>query len=269
MRHGARRWLLGAGTAAMVGASALVPAAAASAGTSGARLSTGLPVIASQLQAARTLTLGMSGADVKALQQRLNSLHYYPGKIDGKFGWSTMEAVWAFKEVQFGMIEPPRPDIVGSTMQRQLLHPKLPRALKPRGGGWRVEVNKNIEVLVVYKHGNITLISHISSAAYSRPDGTGWVTPDGKYTAWHYSAGCVPDVSFGGCIYNPVFFIGYTYAIHGMPDPTSTIGWDGVPLNAASHGCVRIPMDVSVIFHNYVHAASPGGTPIYVLGHNN
>ncbi|HEX9033309.1 MAG TPA: L,D-transpeptidase family protein [Streptosporangiaceae bacterium] len=276
MGYGARLWLAGLGTAAAVGASLLGQTGAASAGMTGVRVISGAAADTGRTQAgsgyapaARTLTLGMHGADVKALQQRLSFLHYYPGKIDGRFGWSTMEAVWAFKEVQYGKIEPPNPDIVGPLMQRQLRHPRLPRALKPHGGAWRVEVNKNIEVLVVYKRAKITLISHVSTAAYYRPDGTGWITPDGRYLAWHYIQGAVADASFGGYMYNPVFFIRYTFAIHGMPNPTSKISWDGVPLNAASHGCVRIPMDVSVIFHNYVHVSPTTGTPIYILGHNN
>jgi lipoprotein-anchoring transpeptidase ErfK/SrfK len=108
----------------------------------------------------------------------------------------------------------------------------------------------------------------VSTAAYSRPDGTGWVTPNGHYRALEYLAGAVPDSSFGGYLYNPVFFIGRSYAIHGMPNPTSTFGYDGVPLNPASHGCVRVPMDVSVVFHNYVRTSFTRGTPIYVFGRN-
>ena len=38
----------------------------------------------------------MRGAAVKALQRRLAALKYYPGAIDGNFGTSTLEAVWAF-----------------------------------------------------------------------------------------------------------------------------------------------------------------------------
>jgi lipoprotein-anchoring transpeptidase ErfK/SrfK len=55
-----------------------------------------------------------------------------------------------------------------------------------------------------------------------------------------------------GEMYNPVFFIGTAYAIHGDTD---------VPLVPVSHGCVRIPMDVAQFFHALV--ATPG-TPVYV-----
>jgi hypothetical protein len=214
----------------------------------------------------QTLTFGMHGAAVKALQKRLNFLHYYAGPDDGAFGWDTMEAVWAFKEVQSGQPEPRNPDTVSPAMQRQLLHPKLPKILVKHAHWTRIEVNKNVGVLVVYHGKKIALISHVSSAAYCRPDGCGWVTPDGTYRAWLYDPGCVPDATFGGCMYNPVFFIGTTFAIHGMPNPTSTFSPDGVPLNAASHGCVRIPLDISVFLHKLVHVSSSDGTLIYIIG---
>lgn len=254
MAHRARRFTACLGAAAAAGAAVLAQAGAASAAVS---------------PSARYLHLGSHGAAVTTLQKRLAALHYYPGKIDGKFGWSTMEAVWAFKEVQYRKRTPPHPDIVGPLMRRQLAHPKPYRAHNPHGGAWRVEVNKNLEVLVVYKHSKITLISHVSTAAYRRPDGTGFVTPNGRYRALEYLAGAVPDSKYGGFMYNPVFFIGRSYAIHGMANPTSTFSYDGVPLNPASHGCVRVPMSVSKIFHTFVRVSPTRGTPIYVFGRNN
>src|SRR6185437_11265860 len=106
------------------------------------------------------------------------------------------------------------PDVVTARTQRQLLNPKKPPVLKPHGGGSRVEVNKTLEVLVVYRDNKVVLISHVSTADYTRPDGTQWITPNGKYRAWEYIGGCVADHKFGGCMYNPVFFIGGSYAIH-------------------------------------------------------
>jgi lipoprotein-anchoring transpeptidase ErfK/SrfK len=53
-------------------------------------------------------------------------------------------------------------------------------------------------------------------------------------------------------MYNSVFYIGTTYAIHGSTS---------VPLAPASHGCVRIPMDIAAFFHTMVRTP---GTPIYV-----
>jgi hypothetical protein len=48
-----------------------------------------------------------------------------------------------------------------------------------------------------------------------------------------------------GEMYNPVFFIGTEYAIHGATD---------VPLRPASRGCVRIPMNTAGFFHRWRYA---------------
>jgi hypothetical protein len=55
-----------------------------------------------------------------------------------------------------------------------------------------------------------------------------------------------------GEMYNPVFFIGTAFAIHGDTD---------VPLAPVSHGCVRIPMDIAAFFHKLVRIP---GEPVYI-----
>lgn len=127
MGQTARRWLAGLGTAAAVGVAVLGPVGVAgAAGTrpaartrpAGGQVSSGqvgraflarylLPG-AVYVPAGRTLRLGEHGPAVRALQQRLNFLHYYPGSVNGYFGWDTLEAVWAFKEVQSGRRIPAR-----------------------------------------------------------------------------------------------------------------------------------------------------------------
>lgn len=274
MGHGTRGWLVGLGAATAVGVTVISLAPMAGASTGAVRQMVSGPTVAAAqpgstyVASARALTFGMRNNAVKALQRRLNYLHYYAGPTDGYFGWDTMEAVWAFKEVQSGKAEPRNPNVVNAAMQRQLVHPKLPSVLVRHATWSRIEVNKNVGVLVVYRKTKILLISHVSTAAFNRPDGSGWVTPDGRYRAWAYDPGCVPDATFGGCLYNPVFFIGTSFAIHGMPNPTTTFSPDGVPLNAASHGCVRIPLDISVFLHKLIHVSSSNGTLIYIRGHN-
>ncbi len=270
MGHGSWRWLAGAGSLAAIGATIWATAPLAGASTGHVQVRTAVTAAAQPgskyKPTHRTLTFGMHGPAVKALQQRLTFLHYYAGKADGRFGWDTMEAVWAFKEIQSGKAIPPNPDKVTPAMQRQMVHPRLPKVLVKHAHWTRIEVNKDDGTLVVYHNRKIVLISHISSAAACRDDGCGWITPDGTYRAWEYIPGAVADASFGGFMYNPVFFIGTSYAIHGMPDPTSTFSNDGVPLNAASHGCVRIPMDISTFLHKLIHVSPTKGTLIYVLG---
>jgi lipoprotein-anchoring transpeptidase ErfK/SrfK len=257
MTSGIRRWLIGLGTAAAMGASALAQAPAAGAATASAAAGAAAP-------ASQVLKFGMHGAAVKALQQRLTVLHYYVGKIDGQFGWDTLEGVWAFKEVQYGKIEPPNASVVGATMQRQLRHPKLPKVLRPNGGRYlRIEINKKIEVLVLYNHSKIELITHVSTGGgyyYCSGGSCGYaVTPDGQYKALSFIAGNV-TVPLGQ-MYNPVFFIGRAFAIHGEPN-------GGVPLYPASHGCVRIPWDLANYFHKLIKIVSLDGrgTPIWISG---
>ncbi len=58
-------------------------------------------------------------------------------------------------------------------------------------------------------------------------------------------------------MYNPIFFIGTAYAIHGdVP----------VPWYPASHGCVRIWMDAAPWFHRHVHIGGRHPTRIYIYG---
>ncbi len=60
-----------------------------------------------------------------------------------------------------------------------------------------------------------------------------------------------------GTMYNPVFFIGTAYAIHGdIP----------VPWYPASHGCVRIWMDAATWFHNDLSIGGSHPTHIYIRG---
>jgi peptidoglycan hydrolase-like protein with peptidoglycan-binding domain len=205
--------------------------------------------------AARTsvLQLGMKGSAVKALQRRLAALKYYPGSIDGHFGTNTLEAVWAFQEVQ-GL---PGHDYVSAAMQRALANPRAPKVLDRKAGANRIEVNLASEVLVLYRANKIQLISHVSSGGgyyfCSPGGGCGYaITPTGNYKTIVYMSGWV-QVPLGE-MYNPVFFIGTAYAIHGDTD---------VPLAPVSHGCVRIPMDIAAFFHKLVHIPSE---PVIVRG---
>ena len=210
--------------------------------------------------ASGTLRPGMQGAAVRRLQQRLAQLHYYPGAVNGRFGTDTLEAVWAFKEVQ-GLATAAGADEADPAMQRALAHPQPPSVLVPRGGGLRIEVNLPREVLVLYRHHQVVLISHISAGGgyYYRCPGGGTcgpaLTPDGNYRA-HWFAGGWLHVPLGR-MYNPVFFIGANFAIHGdIP----------IPLQPASHGCVRIPVDVANVLYKQIRISPDRGTPIYIRG---
>jgi lipoprotein-anchoring transpeptidase ErfK/SrfK len=231
----------------------LVPVIALAAPTAALAAPTARTALAAPAEPAavsRALQPGMSGAQVKALQRRLAALKYYPGPVDGEFGTDTLEAVWAFEEVQ-GL---PAYDYVTSAMQWRLAHPKAPKALVPRGGANRIEVSLSREVLVLYHNSKVELISHVSTGGhyyYCTSGGCAYaVTPTGNFKTVVFMPGWV-TVPLGE-MYNPVFFIGTAFAIHGDTD---------VPLEPVSHGCVRIPMDIAAFFHKLVHIP---GEPVYI-----
>jgi hypothetical protein len=173
----------------------------------------------------RTLKEGMSGADVLALQHRLWSLHYWTGAINGRFTHDTTEAVWAFQAINGLTMD----GAVGPVTRNALARP---HAYKPHNSSvaTRIEVNINakVQVLVYYKNHALALISHVSSAGgyyFCDSHGCGYArTPTGTYTANIFMAGWI-TVPLGK-MYNPVFFIGTSFAIHG---DTS------VPVYPASH----------------------------------
>src|SRR5215831_2682077 len=200
----------------------------------------------------RVLRPGMRGRAVRLLQRRLAALKYYPGRVDGRFGSDTLEAVWAFQGTQGLHLR----DAVGPAMQRALASPRPPQILVPHGGRLRIEVSLKDQVLVLYRRNHVALVSHVSTAGgyyFCSPNGCGnAITPTGDFTTLSFMPGRVA-VPLGE-MYNPVFFIGTTFAIHGDTH---------VPRRPASHGCVRIPLDIAAFFHTLVPTP---GTPVYIRG---
>jgi lipoprotein-anchoring transpeptidase ErfK/SrfK len=244
---------------AAVAAGCLALASAAPSGASGnarapaavpAHVSVSRVVSPAYVPPARTLRYGVSGSDVKALQQRLAALKYYSGPAGGVFGTDTLEAVWAFQEVQGLGVD----GVVGPRTGHALVSPRTYPARDPRGGALRVEVNLTKRVLVLYRDSKIALVSHVSAGGgyyYCSPNGCRYaITPAGSFRTTAYLPGWV-RVPLGE-MYNPVFFIGTAFAIHGDTY---------VPVNPVSHGCVRIPMDIAAFFHTMVRTP---GTPVYI-----
>ena len=203
---------------------------------------------------ARTLKEGMKGADVKALQERLAALKYYPGAIDSEFGGNTQAALWAFQEINGIKVT----GVVDAATKRALVHPRSYTSPYYRGKrATRIEVSQALEVLVLFDNNKIALISHVSSGGGYFYDCGSYgcaqaVTPNGTYNTTVYMPGWVTVPL--GAMYNPVFFISTVYAIHGDTY---------VPVGPASHGCIRVPMDVAGIFHKMVKTP---GTQVHVYG---
>lgn len=205
----------------------------------------GAPSPAGASVAPPVLHAGMHGAEVAAVQRRLTALHYVPGGIDGWFEQPTVAAVWAFQKVN-GLA--PTGVIDGRTW-RALARPRWPRPLVRGAARTRVEVDLTRRLVVAYEGGHVVLISHASPGRGTRYCVGGRcalaVTPRGDFHVfrtlryWHRSR--------LGLMYDAVYFHG-GFSFHGSYD---------VPLRAASHGCVRLPMPAAARLFGLVKMGEP------------
>lgn len=237
-----------------------------------------------------TLSKGMAGEDVKMVQQRLMDLDFNPGPVDGVYGTLTVQAVWAFEKL---VLQTPRSEATGKVtpemwdvMQDNVL-------IEPRRTdltSTHVEIYLPEQVLIVFKDNKPELIAHISSGELAEPGddftkGAEWceevtispgergnedgteeikdgkcgnaVTPGGTYKFYKKHDG-VRQSALGG-MYKPVYF-NYGIAVHGAQE---------IPLEPASHGCIRMSHKLADIFFDMITKASgteanPRGDSVWV-----
>jgi len=206
----------------------------------------------------KRLKLGAKGKEVAWMQRRLRELGYRPGKVDGRYGGSTLAAVWALQKVN-GI--KPTSTIARATWSA-LETPVAPKILVRNGKATRAEVNLSKQIMVLYVGGRVSLITHISSGSgipycetavwqgkEQRFCGSAG-TPTGSFkTTWRRDGW---HKSYLGELYNPIFFNG-GIAFHGALS---------VPLYPASHGCVRMPMNVAEELPGLLGT----GVPVHVRG---
>ncbi|HEX4812763.1 MAG TPA: L,D-transpeptidase family protein [Nonomuraea sp.] len=206
----------------------------------------------------KTLKLGARGKAVTWMQKRLAELGYRPGKVDGRYGGTTLAAVWAFQKVNG--IKPT--STIAKRTWEALEIPKRPRVLVKNGKPTRAEVDLTKQIMVLYRGGRVELITHVSSGSgVPYCETATWqgkeqrfcgsaTTPAGNYrTTWRVSGW---HRSYLGELYNPIFFNG-GIAFHGALS---------VPLYPASHGCVRMPMNVAQELPGLLGK----GVPVHVRG---
>ncbi len=214
------------------------------------------------------------GAQVEALQQRLQDMHFDPGPVDGYFGEATRAAVWAYKKL---VLQIPREQVDGTVTPEvwASMHGNvevLPR--RPNGTTTHLEVYLTEQVAVLFEENRPTLISHVSTGSGETwteeisidpgtPENEGTepitkvltgtsITPGGIYTFNRkYVEGDGWRTGSLGRMYKPVYF-NYGVAVHGASN---------VPNHPASHGCVRIPMHIAEYFPDLVHK----GDAVYVF----
>ena len=183
---------------------------------------------------------GSVGVRTMVLQKALAEQFYDPGEADGRFGVKTTMSVWAFQAL-FGM---PRDGIVTPELEQLILARPAQAMLRPELGPTHVEIDLTRQVMLVWRDGNLKLVTHVSSGSEvpycertreGRRCGSA-VTPLGVYQFGRRVSGW-RDAPLGR-LYNPVYFNG-GIAVHGA---------GSVPNRPASHGCVRIPMHVADYF---------------------
>ncbi|NMD23947.1 MAG: murein L,D-transpeptidase [Actinobacteria bacterium] len=215
-------------------------------------------------QLTSSLSKGMYGDDVKAMQQRLFDLGFQPGPIDGQFGSGTQQALWAFEKLVLNVPSASATGVLTNEMWQTMQDNISIQPSRTNSTTTHVEVYLDKQVLVVFKSNVAEFITHISSGQVN-PDGTPKTfceevtidtddqgralpepekkgicaeskTPGGvfKFTRRYEGKRVGP---LGG-MYDPVYF-NYGIAIHGA---------ENVPLEPASHGCIRIPKFLSTVF---------------------
>ncbi|MCU1455688.1 MAG: Peptidoglycan-binding domain 1 protein [Acidimicrobiales bacterium] len=191
------------------------------------------------------LQSGSTGTRTMALQVSLKAMGYDPGPPDGSFGLKSTLAVWAFQALH-GL---PSDGVVSPAVEKLILARPAQAMLRPALGPTHTEVDLTRQVLLVFRDGRPTLITHVSSGSqHPYCEGTNCgdaVTPVGRYRYQRRIAGW--RTAPLGRLYNPVYFTG-GIAVHGATS---------VPLHPASHGCVRIPMHIAEYFPGLVANGDP------------
>lgn len=204
---------------------------------------------AAEAAAKPTLKYGSKGKYVKYVQDRLRTLHYAPGKSDGKYGKDLRYAVLAFQKVNG--ISPN--GTVGKQTWAALAKPRTPGSIVRGGKANRVEISKKRQLVVVYKSGRIQLITHTSTGSGKRYCHKGKCevakTPSGNFKVYRKINGWRHAPL--GDLYKPIYFY-RGYALHGSRS---------VPLYPASHGCARLPMNHTA---DLMFKIVPIGTAVYV-----
>ncbi|MEM8619239.1 MAG: peptidoglycan-binding protein [Actinomycetota bacterium] len=208
----------------------------------------------------RTVSNGMVGSDIQAIQTRLDDLGFWPGPADGIFGEQTRAAVWAYEKLIMGADATSPSGQVTPEMWDEMQEPFVIKPRRPDSTPNHTEVYLEEQVLAIFHDDVPVMISHISSGdneewceevtispgEYGNEDGEEplvrgecgvSVTPGGVYNVNRKVEG-IRQSALGG-MWDPVYF-NYGIAIHGALN---------VPTYRASHGCIRVPLSISPDMH--------------------
>nr|NKB40591.1 L,D-transpeptidase family protein [Ilumatobacter sp.] len=172
------------------------------------------------------------------------------------FGGETIKAVWAYEKLVLGVDSNRPTGQVTPEMWDAMQEPFAIQPRRPNSTPNHTEVYLPEQVLAVFQDDVPVLITHMSSGTneewceevtispgeYGNRDGEEPIirgecgrsnTPGGVFEFYRQVEG-IRDSALGS-MWNPVYF-NYGIAIHGAQN---------VPLQPASHGCIRIPLNIS------------------------
>jgi peptidoglycan hydrolase-like protein with peptidoglycan-binding domain len=192
-----------------------------------------------------------SGRRVQEIQQRLLDLGYWLPGVDGKYGSTTQQAVYAFQKVN-GL------PVNGQVDQRT--QATLERADRPQPAnhsGDLIEVDKTRQVLFIIRSGQVLWALNTSTGT-EKPytyQGQKFIahTPTGNFGISRVVDGY--DNGPLGQLYRPRYFTNAGHAIHG---------YTSVPPYPASHGCVRVSNQA--MDYIWANNLAPIGSTVNVYG---
>jgi peptidoglycan hydrolase-like protein with peptidoglycan-binding domain len=170
-------------------------------------------------------------ASIRALQRRLRRLGYVTGER-GHFDRRTARAVLAFRKVT-GMKRTTRASV---GVMRALAKGKGRFAVKFPDHGRHIEADISRQVLALIAGGRVARIYPISSGKPSTP------TVLGSFKVYSKT----PGTNAKGMV-DASYFIG-GYATHG---------YVSVPVFAASHGCLRVPLADARTLFDWIRIGTP------------
>lgn len=170
-------------------------------------------------------------SSVRALQRRLARLGYVVGS-PGQFDARTQRAVLAFRKVT-GMprtSEASKPVMSALAHGRGIFTPRFP------SHGRHIEADLSRQVIALFANGRVARIYPISSGKPSTP------TVLGSFHVYSKT----PGTNAKGMVYSSYFIRGY-----------ATHGYASVPVYAASHGCLRVPIPDAIPLYNWIKIGTP------------
>jgi lipoprotein-anchoring transpeptidase ErfK/SrfK len=187
---------------------------------------------------ARSLSVGATGADVRALARELARLRFRVPGLSKTFSWELLDSVIAFQKA-YGL---PRTGLVGRLTWGKL---GAAGAVSPRyrGPEAHIEVDKTRQILLDVRDGEVVAVIPVSSGATGN-------TPEGRHRI-RWKALATTTWLGPAILYRTMTFYGNSFAIHGFPS---------VPAYPASHGCVRIPIWTA----DWLYDRSSVGETVYV-----